>query len=368
MNTFKFPAPLREALWKHQKDCIRFAYERLRNPNFKRTALARLPTGTGKTGIIAVLAVAIRPPHWTLVLTPWKNLRRQMIGDLGSRFWSSIGWQPERKPLLQELFPSNVSEVLEEKRDDVVLISTFASLVTIFKKYPVQFDKLSQRLSEIFVDEGHYEPAVEWGRAVKKLKKPTLLLTATPYRNDLKLFQVKFGDNFNFTHRDAVARGIIRDVQFREMAASEARSGSLNAWCDEFYSLWTSAVSKELPKDARAIVCCSTMATVREVTRSLRQRGLDAIGIHERFANSQSPWLVRDTPNPINEEARIWVHQFKLAEGLDDNRFRVLAVLNRISNDRRLIQQIGRIVRKRGQRQTVFGVFLERSDDQVLVD
>lgn len=51
------------------------------------------------------------------------------------------------------------------------------------------------------------------------------------------------------------------------------------------------------------------------------------------------------TPDPRTVKFSVWVHQNKLTEGLDDNRFCVLAILNRIRNDRKLIQQIGRILR-----------------------
>jgi len=57
-----------------------------------------MPTGTGKTGVIAVLCVVDPPTGWSLILTPWKHLCDQMIDDLSERFWESRGWKPSPKP------------------------------------------------------------------------------------------------------------------------------------------------------------------------------------------------------------------------------------------------------------------------------
>jgi len=217
--------------------------------------------------------------------------------------------------------------------------------VSIFKKKKTQYSELAARLAQVFVDEGHYEPAVEWGQAVKQLQRPTLLLTATPYRNDLKLFRVHKEDVYNFTHKEAVDRHIIRGVTFRSLGVPEPADKGLNQWCERFADFWKSSGTKSLHSEARAIVCCAKMATVERVTRILRDLGLDAVGIHEGFAGRRLKWLTTETPDPKKVDFKIWVHQNKLTEGLDDNRFCVLAILNRIRNDRKLIQQIGRVLR-----------------------
>jgi hypothetical protein len=227
----------------------------------------------------------------------------------------------------------------------VGLVATFATLVAIFKRYRKQYDELAAKLSQVFVDEGHYEPAVEWGQAVKQMQRPTVLLTATPYRNDLKLFRVAKRDVFNFTHKQAVEERIIRGVEFRSIGEKEPTDKNLGRWCQQFVKFWNSSERKALHKDGHAIICCSKMSTVERVTRLLRSHNLNALGIHEGFAGKKLKWLKQNTPDPAKEKFKIWVHQNKLTEGLDDNRFCVLGILNRIRNDRKLIQQIGRVLR-----------------------
>ena len=152
-------------------------------------------------------------------------------------------------------------------------------------------------------------------------------------------------DVYNFTHKEAVARHIIREVTFRSLGVPEPADKGLALWCERFADFWKSSERKNLHPEARAIVCCAKMATVERVTRILRDQGLDAVGIHEGFAGRRLKWLTVETPDPKKVDFKVWVHQNKLTEGLDDSRFCVLAILNRIRNDRKLIQQVGRVLR-----------------------
>ena len=340
------PKSLEEKLWNHQRQAIKFASEKLRDTEDPRASLVRMPTGTGKTGVIAALSVASPPKKWTLVLTPWANLCNQMLGDLKEKFWRISSWRPSPAPRVERLLPSNVNMLLRKKHEHMVLVATFATLVAIFKK-PEIYEALAKKLSEVFVDEGHYEPAVEWGQAVKQLKLPTLLLTATPYRNDLKLFRVLPDNVFHFTHEEAEKGEIVRSLIFKEMSAVEPRQfKELMVWCDEFATYWSDLRANNAEFDGRAIVCCDNMASVKSVTNRLRNRGIDAVGIHDRFGEEKKKWLLKETPDPTSVDFDVWVHQHKLTEGLDDKRFRVLAIVHRIRNDRKLIQQVGRILRR----------------------
>jgi superfamily II DNA or RNA helicase len=341
------PKPLETKLWEHQKKAITFATGLLRNKQHSTASLIRMPTGTGKTGVIAVLSVVLPPPKWTLVLTPWTNLCTQLVGDLKERFWKISEWRPSPAPRVERLFPSNANEILGKKDEHLILVATFATLITLFKRYRASYDALAEKLSQVHVDEGHYEPAVEWGQAVKQLNAPTLLLTATPYRNDLKLFRVLPEHVFHYTHADAEREQIIRPLILQEMETPEPHGvRNLTAWCDEFATFWKDSQKRERSKETRAIVCCGDMATVKSVTTRLRKRGINAVGIHDRFGKERQKWLKQDTPDPRSVDFEVWVHQNKLTEGLDDKRFRVLAILSRIRNDRKLIQQIGRVLRR----------------------
>src|SRR5262249_11010393 len=53
----------------------------------------------------------------------------------------------------------------------------------------------------------------------------------------------------------------------------------------------------------------------------------------------------RHVPDPATTKALVWVHQFKMVEGIDDARFRLVALYDPIRNTRMLIQQVGRVLR-----------------------
>src|SRR5256885_439040 len=121
------PAQLRSKLWKHQIEAIEFAYPYLRGPRSQRTALIRLPTGTGKTGVIAPLAVVLPPAGWTLILTPWRHLCDQMSDDVKKEFWEARNWKPPDIPRVNRLYPSTIEGELQAADEQLILIATLAS-------------------------------------------------------------------------------------------------------------------------------------------------------------------------------------------------------------------------------------------------
>ena len=76
------PKESRKKLLPHQDKAIAFAIAHLNQPT--STCLIRMPTGTGKTGVVACLT-RLAHQQSSLVLTPWANLRRQMIKALDRR-------------------------------------------------------------------------------------------------------------------------------------------------------------------------------------------------------------------------------------------------------------------------------------------
>ncbi len=335
------PKEARRRLWQHQAEALDFAIGHLNN--LDSPCLIRMPTGTGKTGIIACLT-GLANQGSSLVLTPWAHLRNQMVGDIEKGFWRKIGLTPKDLQVMPML-PSTARQILESSEHQVV-VATFATLNDLRLNRQDTYETLAKTISLVIVDEGHYEPAVEWGKSVKGLNTKTVLLTATPYRNDLKLFRIKDPgrSTYHFTHKQAVETEIIRELKFEELD-SPTDIPSLSA---AFAKKWKNAKrARTLPSKApRAIICCSGATDIEEAVTHLRKADLNAIGIHEQFETSRDPNLLRDVPDPQNADSEIWVHQHKLTEGLDDHRFCCVAFFTRIHNDRKLIQQVGRVLRR----------------------
>ena len=336
------PQPTKQKLWKHQTAALRFAIKHLNQED--SPCLIRMPTGTGKTGLIACLTCQSNQGS-SLVLTPWAHLRNQMLADLATGFWNKIGVTPQKRDVV-EMFPTTAKDVLKANGPQVI-VATFATLNELRVDHSAEYDKLAKAISLVVVDEGHYEPAVEWKKSVTGLKTKTVLLTATPYRNDLKLFRITDAkkDTHHFTHKKAVAEEIIRELRCEDLA-SDTDIPSLSK---AFAKVWKDAKGKNsLPsKSPRAIVCCAGHGDIETAVSELKKAGLKAIGIHEQFKGTKNDLLLKDVPDdPRKTDAEIWVHQNKLTEGLDDHRFCCVALFTRFRNDRKLIQQIGRVLRK----------------------
>jgi superfamily II DNA or RNA helicase len=211
------PAAIKAKLWEHQKKALAFAINHLNE--FESPCLIRMPTGTGKTGVIACLTRSANR-NKSLVLTPWKHLRNQMVSDLEEGFWKKIGFTPERTTVIS-MFPSNAKQILGRPMRQVI-VATFATLNRLRHEDQKTYEKLADEISLVVVDEGHYEPAVEWSKSVKGLKARTVLLTATPYRNDLKLFRITDSkqSTYHFTHKEAVSKRIIRELRCDELPST----------------------------------------------------------------------------------------------------------------------------------------------------
>lgn len=329
-------------LWKHQIEALDFLISHLNAGPKLGPCLVRMPTGTGKTGVIAWLSMK-SASGVTLVLVPWTNLREQMVESLRKGFWKSAAIAPPGLSV-QTLLPSNAQTVLADK-DIKVIVSSLAALTDLRRDDPPSYRALSQKIDLVIVDEGHYEPAVEWGKSVKELKKHTVLMTATPYRNDLKLFQISNAKKsvWQFRHHEAQRRQIIRSLDFESLGTGN----DLNGLITNFVAYWKRVTKSNSLVSAtpRAIICCSDAIAIETVVAGLKGNGIAALGVHDRFSRDETKGHFHDVPS-TDTKAEVWVHQHKLVEGLDDHRFCCVALFCPIQNDRKLVQQVGRALRR----------------------
>jgi len=332
-------------LWKYQKGAVNMVVTYLRSKS-KGAALIRMPTGTGKSGVIAVLARCFETSPNVLVVVPWYYLREQLKRDIKERFWTHIIVEVNSLPdkIIQSITPSTIETILKDTRNKKsIFICTIQTLQDIHSKDNQAYNLLKKRISLVIVDEGHREPAPEWSKAVRELKKPTVLLTATPYRNDHKMFNVDPNYIFAYTHQDAVKEKYIREVKFHEVDFGN----SPEDFVDKLIAFYNKInryknFNGEIP---RVIVRCETNVDVNKIASLLINKNQKVIAIHERFPKKGSAFHRKNVPNPQKTSAIFWVHQYKLIEGIDDPRFRFLAIYQPFRNARALVQQIGRIIR-----------------------
>jgi hypothetical protein len=201
------------------------------------------------------------------------------------------------------------------------------------------------------------------------LECPTVLFTATPYRNDLQLFDVSHEYFYSYTFGEALDHRIVREVEFIDGGWSRDGTNSIN----EFVTKLLTA-SKSIEQDLglqvgqmRVIVRCSDAKDIKTLAMKLEARGESVIGVHERFKNTDGAIFRREVPDPETEPARFWIHQNKLIEGLDDPAFRLVAIFGTFTNARNLVQQIGRVIRNpartAGQKAFVLAHHQDRQKD-----
>lgn len=225
--------------------------------------------------------------------------------------------------------------------DETVFVATIQKLQTMTKRDATQFERLRQHVSLVMFDEGHYEPALTWSQAIRQLRAPKVIFTATPYRNDLKVFDLDLGHAYSYTYLQAVQDGYLREVELIPREPTQ----DPEAFIEDVLDFYDQHFGQH-QDPPRVIIRCDRRTTIRQIATVLRQRGRECIAIHERFSDTGGdPHEFRTVPDPATEDATFWIHQFKLLEGIDDPRFQVLALYQPLLSARQLVQQIGRIIR-----------------------
>ena len=156
----------------------------------EKPALVVMPTGTGKTETMLCLQLA-NQCNKTLVIVPSDSLRTQI-----SRKYIELGILKKYGIISkQALYPKvsvlkktiDTMEDAERILDANVIVST-PNVLSILKNGKADiFNRIVRSCSHLIVDEAHHIAAKTW-REIKLNfeveKKPILLFTATPFRND----------------------------------------------------------------------------------------------------------------------------------------------------------------------------------------
>ena len=346
-----------QGLWPHQSSAVEMIRRFLDAQRGRKgpSALVRMPTGTGKSGVIAVAAQHLVTTGDVLLLTPWDALVRQLQADVASRFWERLGVPIPSVKKLVRIYPSTAREELANHGRHTIWLATIATIQSIQRTKEEEYAELRKRLRLVVVDEGHYEPARSWADAVRGLERPTVLFSATPYRNDVKYFHLSEEYQSHFSHGDAESTRILRKVQFEPVSFD-----GIPEFCDRLVD----AVESRFGSDpsSRVIVRCDSAAEINQVVDNLSERGHSALGIHETFP-AHDPVHLRHVPDLAERSERFWVHQFKLTEGIDSSGFKAVAFFRPLPSERAFVQQVGRILRNPSRSASDIGLVIHRDSN-----
>lgn len=395
-------------LWAPQRRAVGLSLAHLAtcrtSPERVGAALVKMPTGTGKTGVIATLACGVPEIRRTLIITPRRALVEQMRRDLHTRLWGRFGAifdgaqvRPRRAgdaPIDEQvqdrpihwLLPSQAKLLSELNDERITMVGTFAALEQVLRpdrpahrlsgRRPageediatdapstddpideagrVKLVRLLSSFDLVIVDESHYEPAFVWSQCIRSLDRPTLLFSATPYRNDFRYFDIDGRFVFNLSFDEARQTRLVRDVWVMADDPHAVPGESFAERLVRFADRVGMSVMPEAPAEARIIVRAESHDSLVRLREELRRLGHASVLIHhkERRNTAKSLRFVDVTTALRARQAqgvRFWLHQWKLLEGVDDSKFCGVAVMESFSTSRAVVQQIGRVLRYRSR-------------------
>lgn len=420
-------------VWDHQHAaiCLLAAYlssdraiarEYIRN----EAALVKMATGAGKSAVIAMLCRCLPEVKRVLVVTPRTALTDQIYDYVRANFWKTMGLTaatrstyvdqegneagaPVDNAYIAHLLPSTVGLILAHAPDQerIVLAGTLQALDQIRRTSEKLLSDDEARNREIVeagrmvnlirsfdlvvVDEGHYEPAISWSRAIREADLPTVLFSATPYRNDYKSFRVRGRFVFNQSIQEALERKIIRAPQFGELRPPKAEKGraapahpvpgqlpGTPKMVGQDAATEDNTDDRKLTEQEKAdalefathladqlpgFVVPKGMENWKVIIRAERlpklillqnllkeMTGQEALVIHHAVktksqAKKQFQTVKSAQASEGSDQVRFWLHETKLLEGVDDPSFIAVAIYDNFGNARQLVQQIGRVLR-----------------------
>jgi superfamily II DNA or RNA helicase len=329
--------------WEHQRKAIETLEKYIKDFNDGKTtkySLISIPTGTGKTGIIAGISQLMDNIGSVLVIAPRIALRDQLHLNIKETFFTQFKIDVNQLPKKVLNSDDGIPSHNQLNESSQIIVSTIQKLLFLDKNDEVSFQSLVNSISLVIFDEGHYEPARKWNQIIQKFKCPTAIFTATPYRNDLKSFRIAPEHFFFMTMDEAIEKNIVRNVEIQSLPAVSTDLAFVENIINFFEPHRNSNV--------RVLIRCNNSDEIRRLGQLLVERNYKVVGIHENFRNPNVDWLRHSVPNPSRTDAEIWIHQYKLLEGIDDPRFRIAAIYGQLGNSRSIIQQIGRVIRNPG--------------------
>jgi superfamily II DNA or RNA helicase len=303
-----------------QQKSIRTALKYLKNTVSNKSCLISLPTGAGKSGVICTLAHLSKHKR-VLILCHRRAVCDQLIKQLSGAFFSLIA--PEGNIQTKEVFSS-----VDNSDEDGLYVSTFQKLQSMEAD---ALQKLKGDIDLLIIDEGHSEPSPVWSQIARGIGAHKIIITATPYRNDLFQFDIDPESSFVYTFEKALEDEILVEPQFSMTDRHNLVSH-------------VAALLQEQP-DTKCIVKCKEFEDVQAYV-DLFSPVLNTLGIHDRYRGDQRDNVKSTVSKKIAEsDWDVIVHQKKLDEGVDIPQAKILVLTYPVSSGRELVQTVGRIVR-----------------------
>lgn len=308
-------------------------------------ALIKMPTGTGKTIVIGVLAYFIRSINNVLIVSPSEAVRDQLYKECKTAMWDKLNLEINEEKETKKLLPSNASDLIQDEKSKVI-VTTIQALTTIRNEKKDEYNKLKEQVNLILFDEGHKEPAPTWSKTIRGFEKKTILFSATPIRNDHQLFNIDKNYFYNYSLKQALDKEIIREIEFKIFEQNcDTNEEKIKEFITNIINL-KQEYTIQNKYEPKVIIRFDNFEDIELAYDFLKTKDEKVIAIHDRFKETKdNSNLFQNVPMNSND-ATYWLHQNKLVEGIDNSEFAILGIYGLFDNARSLIQQIGRIIRR----------------------
>ncbi|MFI3227429.1 MAG: DEAD/DEAH box helicase family protein [Clostridia bacterium] len=306
-------------------------------------ALIHLPTGAGKTGVMALLCAKFKGR--ILIITPNATLPEQVKGEIEASFWEKIGVVDKPKV--------NICILNDKGRisDDITIPDTvfIATIQFLQNNSAIKNDELAKLINDnidcIFFDEGHREPALKWRKFISILKSKIILFSATPYRNDDAVFEIDEEYLYSEEMKIFIEKGDISDVEFIPLRSNDRRCLGLRATVTVSDDELIGIISKRIIDGNKVLIRCETSKDIERLTSFLNEQGVKTLGCHSRLTRSSNMVTEGSKINEISNDYSVFIHCEMMIEGINIPDIKTLIFLDTFSNLRSNAQQIGRALR-----------------------
>ncbi|CAM5224592.1 DEAD/DEAH box helicase [Alishewanella longhuensis] len=318
-----------EDLWQSLRHCqqesIQTALSYLKKPlnENANSCLICLPTGAGKSGVISIVSHKATQKR-VLVLCHRRAVCDQLFKEIDGKFFSD---RVEGEVIKRKAVYSDVNDTSKNG----VYVSTFQKLQTFDS---AQLARLKQDIDLIIIDEGHAEPSPVWSSLVRGIDAHKVVITATPYRNDLYQFDVTEDASYIYTFERALADGVLKEPTFESVTLAELR-GKITDFLGA-------------NDDTKCIIKCEKFEDINRYYDLLND-DFSVLAIHEQFTKDERDNVKVKVPlNLKGSDYQVIIHQRKLDEGVDIPEAKLLVLAYAVNSGRELVQTIGRVVRLYG--------------------
>lgn len=325
MTILEYLDSAEEKLRKCQLEAVRSFVRYAEENDTERGFLINLPTGAGKTGVISLIS-HLSDALKVLVICHRKAVKDQLFREISRKFFrNTIGDQEfELKKTYRD---SNFDQ------GDGIYITSFQKLTMLGDK---ELKNVQGDFDLIIVDEGHSEPSPVWREIIRQSAAMKVVVTATPYRNDLFELNVSTNHFYVFTFKEAIEDGVIMEPQYEQIDGEAELLASILAYLGA-------------NEDVKCIVKCKSLEEIQKYHHLLSQSFTTA-SVHERLEIDEAQNNFKRVGPALKVEGlRVIIHQHKLDEGIDIPEAKLLILTYELGSGRELVQAVGRIVRRYGE-------------------